>query len=113
MKTRAPVLLIDMLFTKNVVQDVKTHRTLFLRFCLNDKKAQRYLLHGIEQFIGANEELLSRVPHIIKALYDNDICEEEAILAWGAKVCFFYSVFDISCALFLAELQVRQKGAVA
>ena len=86
LKTRAPVLLTDMLLTKNAVQDLKTHRMVFLRFCNNDKKAQRYMLHGIEQFIAANEDLLPRAAHIVKALYDNDICEEEAILAWGAKV---------------------------
>ena len=31
-------------------------------------------------------ELLPRVPHILKAFYDNDILEEEAILEWADRV---------------------------
>ena len=31
-------------------------------------------------------ELLSRVPHILKAFYDNDILEEEAILEGADRV---------------------------
>jgi translation initiation factor 5 len=51
-------------------------------------KAQRYLLGGIEQFVHKKRGvLLSKTAHIIKALYDNDICEEEVIMSWGSKVC--------------------------
>ena len=65
-------------------------RTPLLRFTLNDKKAQRYLLGGIEQLIAKHEkDLLQFAPHIIKGLYDHDICTEEAILAWAEKVQHF------------------------
>lgn len=86
LKTKAPLLLADVLFDTDVVNQIKTHRNLLLRFCVNDKKAQRHLLGGIEQLIFANKDvLLPKTAHIIKALYDADICEEESILSWGSK----------------------------
>lgn len=33
------------------------------------------------------EELLPKVPHILKALYDLDIVDEEVLLDWDKKVC--------------------------
>lgn len=86
LKTKAPLLLADVIFDCDVVNQISTHRNLLLRFCVNDKKAQRHLLGGIEQLIFANKEvLLPKTAHIIKALYDTDVCEEETLLAWGAK----------------------------
>lgn len=86
LKTRAALLLANMIFTEDVVTQIKQYRNLLLRFCLNDKKAQRYLLGGIEQFVHKKRGvLLSKTAHIIKALYDNDICEEEVIMSWGSK----------------------------
>lgn len=32
------------------------------------------------------EVLLPKTAHIIKALYDNDLVEEETLIAWGEKV---------------------------
>jgi len=65
---------------------VKAYRRVLLRFTLNDQKAQRYLLGGIEQLIEKNEAtLLPKAANLLKALYDADVLEEEAILTWGAK----------------------------
>ncbi|EYC37056.1 hypothetical protein Y032_0831g2583 [Ancylostoma ceylanicum] len=90
LKQKAPLLLADVLLDQDIIKDgmaqIKNNRRVLLRFTLNDKKAQRYLLGGIEQLIIKHEAiLLPKAAHIIKALYDNDICEEEAILAWGDK----------------------------
>ncbi|KAH7721561.1 eukaryotic translation initiation factor 5 [Aphelenchoides avenae] len=86
LKTKAPLLLADVIFDTNVVAQIKEYRALLLRFTVNDKKAQRHLLGGIEQLIHAQKDtLLPKAAHILKALYDNDICDEETILAWGAK----------------------------
>jgi len=49
LETKAPLLLADVLFDTDVINQIKKYRTLLLRFCLNDKKAQRHLLGGIEQ----------------------------------------------------------------
>ncbi|KAI6230187.1 Eukaryotic translation initiation factor 5 [Aphelenchoides fujianensis] len=95
-QTKAALLLVDVLLTKDVVKELKTYRTIFLRFTIGDKRAQRYLLGGIEQLIQKNPELLPRAAHVIKALYDNDLCEEEAILAWAAKPSSKYVKKDLA-----------------
>ncbi|KHJ94425.1 domain found in IF2B/IF5 [Oesophagostomum dentatum] len=79
LKQKAPLLLADVLLDQDIIKDG-------LAQIRNNRRAQRYLLGGIEQLIMKHEDiLLPKAPHIIKALYDNDICEEEAILAWGDK----------------------------
>lgn len=60
----------------------------FLQFCLNDKKAQKYLLGGFECLVKLYQsQLLPRVAVILKDLYDADLLEEDVILAWAEKVC--------------------------
>lgn len=88
LKQKASLLLANVLFDAGLVTDkqIHLHRNLLLRFVLNDKKAQRYLLGGIEQVINKHEsDLLAKSAHIIKSLYDEDVCEEEALLTWGEK----------------------------
>uniref|UniRef100_A0A1I7XFG9 Eukaryotic translation initiation factor 5 n=1 Tax=Heterorhabditis bacteriophora TaxID=37862 RepID=A0A1I7XFG9_HETBA len=88
LKQKAPLLLADVLLDENIIKDsqLKTYRRALLRFTLGDKKAQRYLMGGIEQLINRHEDvLLAKAAHIIKALYDTDIVEEESLLSWGEK----------------------------
>uniref|UniRef100_A0A183DSL6 Eukaryotic translation initiation factor 5 n=1 Tax=Gongylonema pulchrum TaxID=637853 RepID=A0A183DSL6_9BILA len=86
LKSKATLLLADVLFDKNVVSQIKEHRNTLFRFTERDHKAQRHLLGGIEQLIAKYEEtLLPRTCRILKDLYDYDILEEEVILAWGEK----------------------------
>ncbi|CAL2044451.1 hypothetical protein CAEBREN_20856 [Caenorhabditis brenneri] len=88
LKQKASLLLANVLFDDKIVSEkqISKNRNLLLRFVMNDKKAQRYLLGGIEQVIHKYEsELLPRTAHIIKALYDDEVCIEESILAWGEK----------------------------
>ena len=42
-------------------------------------------------------ELLPLAGHILKAFYDADILDEEAILEWGAKVCVCVCVWVGGC----------------
>uniref|UniRef100_A0A8C2GJS8 Eukaryotic translation initiation factor 5 n=1 Tax=Cyprinus carpio TaxID=7962 RepID=A0A8C2GJS8_CYPCA len=59
----------------------------FVKFCHNDKKAQKYLLGGFECLVKLHQsQLLPRVPIILKALYDADLLEEDVILTWAEKV---------------------------
>lgn len=86
LKEKAPLLLCQVVFDTDVLKQIKQHRTLLLRFCINDQKAQKYLLGGIEQLINKYKDvLLPKSALILKKLYDEDICMEDAILAWGAK----------------------------
>lgn len=86
-KEKAPLVLCELLFDKNIMQQIKTHRLLFLRFTHDNSKAQKYLLGGLEQVIKIHRDaLLLRVPHILNAFYNADILEEEVILEWSKKV---------------------------
>jgi translation initiation factor 5 len=87
LKNKAPLLLVAVLFDEDIINQIKKYRTLLLRFCYEDEKAQRCLLGGVEQLIWERKDaLLQKSAHIIKALYDADICEEEVLLDWGKKV---------------------------
>ena len=69
-----------------------------LQFTHQNKKAQRYLLGGLEQLIGTvhHDALIPKVPHIFKTFYDLDILEEEIILEWGAKVSKKYVAKEVA-----------------
>uniref|UniRef100_A0A8C5HRC3 Eukaryotic translation initiation factor 5 n=1 Tax=Gouania willdenowi TaxID=441366 RepID=A0A8C5HRC3_GOUWI len=59
----------------------------FVKFCHNNKKAQKYLLGGFECVVKIHQvQLLPRVPVILKDLYDADLLEEDVIFAWAEKV---------------------------
>ncbi|XP_051507711.1 eukaryotic translation initiation factor 5-like isoform X2 [Myxocyprinus asiaticus] len=59
----------------------------FVKFCHNDKKAQKYLLGGFECLVKLHQgQLLPRVPIILKDFYDADLLEEDVIFAWAEKV---------------------------
>jgi len=86
LKTKAPLLLANVLFDADVVNQIKANRQLLIHFCDGDSKAQRHLLGGIEQLVAERtDQLMGRMAHIVKALYDNDVCEEETLLSWGEK----------------------------
>lgn len=58
-----------------------------MQFCHNNKKAQRYLLHGLECVVAMHQaQLVSKIPHILKEMYDADLLEEEVIISWSEKV---------------------------
>ncbi|GMR56774.1 hypothetical protein PMAYCL1PPCAC_26969 [Pristionchus mayeri] len=88
LKQKAPLLLVEAFLDGKILEEdqLKAMRNVFLRFTVEDPKAQRYLLGGIEQLIMNNEDkLLLKAAHVIKRLYDYDIVEEETLLAWGEK----------------------------
>uniref|UniRef100_A0A3P8S119 Eukaryotic translation initiation factor 5 n=1 Tax=Amphiprion percula TaxID=161767 RepID=A0A3P8S119_AMPPE len=59
----------------------------FVKFCHNNKKAQKYLMGGFECVVKLHQvQLLPRVPIILKDLYDADLLEEDVIFAWAEKV---------------------------
>eukprot|EP00053_Salpingoeca_punica_P005802 m.56596 g.56596 ORF g.56596 m.56596 type:complete len:438 (+) comp13402_c0_seq1:491-1804(+) len=70
----------------DLVALVDKHTELFLAFCEENQKSQRYLLGAIEKIVEGHKSLLSKIPKIFNALYKNDIVDEEVFIAWDAKV---------------------------
>lgn len=86
-KSKVPLILAELLFNENILVQMKKHRHLFLRFTLDDKKAQKYLIGGLEQIIAMHRDtLMNKVPGLLKGFYDLDILSEPAIMEWSEKV---------------------------
>ncbi|TWW72458.1 Eukaryotic translation initiation factor 5 [Takifugu flavidus] len=86
-KAMGPLILSELLFNENIRDQIKKYKRHFLRFCHNNKKAQKYLLGGFECVVKLHQvQLLPRVPIILKELYDADLLEEDVIFAWAEKV---------------------------
>lgn len=94
---KAPLVLAELLFSANIIQEVRKHRNLLLRFTHNNLKAQRYLMGGLEQIISLHSaKLMDKVAGILKLFYDNDILEEKAILEWASKISKKYVTKEVS-----------------
>ncbi|XP_003384405.1 PREDICTED: eukaryotic translation initiation factor 5-like [Amphimedon queenslandica] len=78
----------ELLYTDNLLSEIKQYRAIMLHFVHENKKAQKTLLDAFEILVGKvyPDVLLPRVPHILKSFYDEDILEEESILEWHDKV---------------------------
>lgn len=106
-KTKAPLILAELLFDQNILSQVKKHRLLLLRFTHEDKKAQKYLIGGIEQVVALHKDvLMNKVPVLLKVFYDLDILSEGAIIEWADKVCW------CSMLLFLFVHKLSSKEAL-
>lgn len=86
-RDKAPLVLAELLYDVNILAQIKQHRNLFCRLTQANEKEQRYLLGAFEQLVGAVHptELMPKVPHILKAFYDNDILDESVIIEWDEK----------------------------
>jgi len=99
-RDKAPLILSELLLDQDILKQLKKYRTLLLRFTLDNKKAQKSLLGGIECIIQLHSDaLLPKVSNIFKALYDLDIVEEETILDWGKRVSKKHVSKEISAAI--------------
>ncbi|QQP41091.1 Eukaryotic translation initiation factor 5like, partial [Caligus rogercresseyi] len=98
---KAPIVLCELLLSEvGILPSIKKNKKLFLRFTHDNQKAQKYLLGGIEKTIEAGKEsLLPKTAHILKALYDEDILDEEVILEWGKKVSKKYVSKELSALI--------------
>ncbi|GJQ82342.1 putative translation initiation factor [Trypoxylus dichotomus] len=96
-KTKTPLILAELLFDQNILSQIKKHRVLLLRFTLNDKKAQKYFMGGLEQLIALHHgALMAKVPSIFKVLYDLDILTESTFIEWADKVSKKYVSKEVS-----------------
>jgi translation initiation factor 5 len=86
-KTKSTLILSELLFTENMLEEMKTYQRLLLRFCLENQKSQKYLLGGFEKLVGDvyKDKLFDESIKILKQFYDEDILDEEVILEWASK----------------------------
>lgn len=104
-KDKAPLVLCELIFDSNILTQMKTYRPLLIRFTNGNVKAQKALLGGIELVVQIHESiLLPKVPHILKALYDLDLVEEEVMIEWGSKPSRKYVSKELSAEI-LAKAQ--------
>lgn len=96
-KTKAPLVLAELLFDQAIAAQAKKYRVLLLRFTHDDIRSQKYLLRGIEQVIALHKDaLMPKVPGILKYFYDLDILEEKALVEWSSKVSRSHIPKDVS-----------------
>ncbi|MEQ2183917.1 hypothetical protein GOODEAATRI_002864, partial [Goodea atripinnis] len=102
-KAMGPLILSELLFNENIRDQIKKYKRHFLRFCHNNKKAQKYLLGGFECVVKLHQvQLLPRVAIILKDLYDADLLEEDVIFAWAERVSV-QAVFGVSVLMVTLE----------
>lgn len=88
-RDKAVIVLCELLFNDpaKILMQIKNNRNLFIRFTMDNPKAQKYLLRGFELTVKEfKNNLVPRVPHVLKAFYDADILDEKVLLEWGSKV---------------------------
>lgn len=86
-KDKSILIIAELLFTENILEEIKAYKMLLLRFCHENKKAQKYLMGAFETTVGErlHEELFGKSILILKAFYDEDVLDEETIVEWSQK----------------------------
>eukprot|EP00049_Salpingoeca_infusionum_P023586 m.12963 g.12963 ORF g.12963 m.12963 type:complete len:440 (+) comp5884_c0_seq1:309-1628(+) len=97
-KEKGTMVLVDALLNQeDVVPPLKKYKGLFQRFAEGNTKAQKYMLHAFERVIEAHPSLLDKVSGVFQQLYNLDVVEEDAFVAWDAKITKKYVPKDF-CA---------------
>lgn len=86
-KSKSILVLVELLFDENIAHQVKKYRKLLLRFTVDDRKAQKYLITGIEHIISLyKKNLLPKAAGIFQMFYNLDIISEDEFLDWDTKM---------------------------
>lgn len=86
-RDKSVLIMSEILFSENINEEIKANKILLLRFCIDNKKAQKYLLGGFEKLVGDvyHDKLFNQSMKILKTFYDEDILDEETIIEWSQK----------------------------
>jgi len=97
-KDKSTLILSELLFTENMIDEVKKYKMLLLRFCVGNKKAQKYLLGGFEKLVGDiyKDKLFNNAVKVLKQFYDEEILDEDVIIEWSSKESKKYVRKEIS-----------------
>jgi len=77
----------------DLLAEIKS-RTSILSKVITSKSSQLSLLSNIETFLGQSKNQISKIPLVLKELYDKEILDEENILYWAEKVKGIKAVRD-------------------
>ncbi|KAJ2845439.1 eukaryotic translation initiation factor 5 [Coemansia erecta] len=97
-KHRALVVVVMCLFDNpaTIVGDIAKRDKLLMAFGDSDKH-QRAVIGGFERVIEADmDKLLAKTPIIFKALFDEEIVDEDAFVEWGKKPSKKYVDKDVA-----------------
>ncbi|KAL7748402.1 eukaryotic translation initiation factor 5 [Sorochytrium milnesiophthora] len=85
---KASLVLVQTLFTADILNELPKRAQVFTTLHADNERAQKYFLGGLERFAAVTHPttVLKKMPMLLKVAYDEDICEEDVILAWGDKV---------------------------
>ncbi|KAJ5073825.1 eukaryotic translation initiation factor 5 [Anaeramoeba ignava] len=75
----------ELFFSSNMLEQIPKTKEIFSRL-MKHKRSQIVLLGYLERFCGEeHRNFIEFAPHILKALYDEDLIEEENILEWAEQ----------------------------
>uniref|UniRef100_G3U4B9 Eukaryotic translation initiation factor 5 n=1 Tax=Loxodonta africana TaxID=9785 RepID=G3U4B9_LOXAF len=78
-KAMGPLVLTEVLFNEKIREQIKKYRRHFLR-------VSKLFLVPIDPLVAMHQaQLISKIPHILKEMYDADLLEEEVIISWSEK----------------------------
>eukprot|EP00794_Sanderia_malayensis_P020012 gene20012-21973_t len=100
-RDKSVLVLAEILFSDNMVQEIKKYRKLFLRLLHENQKAQKYLMGAFEILVGKSypDQLMPKVPHVLKSFYDNDYVEEEVFIQWASKISKRYVSKEVATSI--------------
>ncbi|ODV95380.1 hypothetical protein PACTADRAFT_42018 [Pachysolen tannophilus NRRL Y-2460] len=85
-KSNTLTVLAQCLFDENIEDEITLHHGLLNKLITSDKHEKAFL-GGLERLVGLDvPELITKVPKICMALYDNDLISEETFIKWGTTV---------------------------
>jgi len=85
-KHKTLTVLAQTIFDEDIVKQIPV-RAPMLKKMITSERHQKALLGGTERFVGKDhpDKLISQVPAILMAFYQEDVITEEVVKAWGGK----------------------------
>ena len=85
-KSKTLTVLAQSLFDENIVKQVGPRSGMLKRMIDGKEKNEKAFLGGTERFIGETKPgLTQHVSSVLMKYYENDLCSEDTLKAWGTK----------------------------
>ena len=101
----APMILVGVVFTENVLKEIPIYKNLFIRFlhvkdaregARANERAQKQLLGGLEKLVEAHKDhLISKIQNLLLQAYENGLVSEEVVIEWSKKVRERFTILRI------------------